>query len=99
MENHGLLSLAVCESAVMQATEKIISQAKKIEVHILETDAGEVDFDNETFRIRDSDKTLSFGKVTLKTYIPYQILIDKIELVLEKTAFDYLVNFIHPCNV
>ena len=96
MGTYGSRSLAVCGSAVVRATEKIIAKATKIAAHMLEAGAGDVDFNDGTFSVKGTNKSVSFGEVAFKAYIPHDYPIDMIEPGLEETAFYDPANFTYP---
>ena len=96
MGTYGSRSLAVCGSAMVRATEKIIAKAKKIAAHMLEASADDVDFTDGQFTVKGTDKSVSFGEVALKAYIPHGYPIEDIEPGLEETAFYDPANFTYP---
>ncbi|MGB7269343.1 MAG: xanthine dehydrogenase family protein molybdopterin-binding subunit [Albidovulum sp.] len=96
MGTYGSRSLAVCGSAVYRATEKIITKATKIAAHMLETEESSVTFDDGQFAVVGTNKSVSFGEVALKAYIPHDFPIDMIEPGLEETAFYDPGNFTYP---
>ncbi len=96
MGTYGSRSLAVCGSAVVRATEKIIVKATKIAAHMLEADAADVEFKDGTFSVVGTNQSVSFGEVALKAYIPHQFPIEDIEPGLEETAFYDPANFTYP---
>ena len=96
MGTYGSRSLAVCGSAVVRATEKIINKAKKIAAHMLEVSEADVELVDGQFSVAGTDKSVSFGDVALKAYIPHQYPIEDIEPGLEETAFYDPANFTYP---
>ncbi|WP_400081944.1 xanthine dehydrogenase family protein molybdopterin-binding subunit [Yoonia sp. R78084] len=96
MGTYGSRSLAVCGSAMVRATEKIIAKAKKIAAHMLEASANDVDFAEGQFTVKGTDKSVSFGEVALKAYIPHNYPLEDIEPGLEETAFYDPANFTYP---
>lgn len=96
MGTYGSRSLAVCGSAVVRATEKIIAKATKIAAFMLEAEPGDVDFNDGTFSVKGTNKSVSFGEVAFKAYIPHDYPIDMIEPGLEETAFYDPANFTYP---
>jgi carbon-monoxide dehydrogenase large subunit len=96
MGTYGSRSLAVCGSAMVRATEKIIAKAKKIAAHMLEASAEDLDFEGGQFTVKGTDKAVSFGEVALKAYIPHDYPIEDIEPGLEETAFYDPANFTYP---
>ena len=98
MGTYGSRSLAVCGSAMVRATEKIIAKAKKIAAHMLEASADDVDFKDGQFTVKGTDKSVSFGEVALKAYIPHNFPHEDIEPGLEETAFYDPANFTYPAG-
>ncbi|MEO9864393.1 xanthine dehydrogenase family protein molybdopterin-binding subunit [Yoonia sp.] len=96
MGTYGSRSLAVCGSAVVRATEKIINKAKKIAAHMLEAAESDIDFADGEFSVAGTDKKVSFGEVALKAYIPHNFPLEDIEPGLEETAFYDPANFTYP---
>ena len=96
MGTYGSRSLAVCGSAVVKATEKIIVKAKKIAAHILEASDEDIELKDGTFTVAGTNKSVSFGDVALKAYIPHDFPLEEIEPGLEETAFYDPANFTFP---
>ncbi|WP_121062652.1 xanthine dehydrogenase family protein molybdopterin-binding subunit [Chachezhania antarctica] len=96
MGTYGSRSLAVCGSAVVRATEKVIDKAKKIAAFMMESPDGEVEFDDGVFSLKGTNKNVPWGDVVLKAYIPHDFPIEMIEPGLEETAFYDPVNFTYP---
>ncbi|WP_420858281.1 xanthine dehydrogenase family protein molybdopterin-binding subunit [Marivivens marinus] len=98
MGSYGSRSLAVCGSAVVRATEKVIAKAKKIAAHMLEASEADVEFAEGNFTVAGTDKSVSFGEVALKAYIPHNFPLDSVEPGLEETAFYDPGNFTYPAG-
>ncbi|WP_316013256.1 xanthine dehydrogenase family protein molybdopterin-binding subunit [Roseobacter sp. HKCCA0434] len=96
MGTYGSRSLAVCGSAVVRATEKVIAKAKKIAAHMMETSETDIEFADGNFSVAGTDKSVSFGEVALKAYIPHEFPLEEIEPGLEETAFYDPANFTYP---
>ncbi len=96
MGSYGSRSLAVCGSAVVRATEKIIAKARKIAAHMLEAAEGDVTFEDGNFTVAGTDKSVSFGEVAFKAYVPHNFPLEDIEPGLEETAFYDPANFTYP---
>lgn len=98
MGTYGSRSLAVCGSAVVRATEKIINKAKKIAAHMLEASEADIELVDGQFTVSGTDKSVGFGDVALKAYIPHEFPIEDIEPGLEETAFYDPANFTYPAG-
>jgi len=96
MGTYGSRSLAVCGSAVVRATEKVIDKARKIAAHMLEASDADIEFKDGQFSVAGTDKSVGFGEVALKAYIPHNFPIEDIEPGLEETAFYDPANFTYP---
>ncbi len=96
MGTYGSRSLAVCGSAVYRATEKIITKATLIAAHMMHEAPDKVDFEDGIFSVAGTNKTVGFGDVALKAYIPHEFPIEEIEPGLEETAFYDPANFTYP---
>ena len=96
MGSYGSRSLAVCGSAVVRATEKIIAKARKIAAHMLEAAEGDVTFEDGNFTVAGTDKSVAFGEVAFKAYVPHNFPLEDIEPGLEETAFYDPANFTYP---
>ncbi len=96
MGTYGSRSLAVCGSAVVKATEKVITKAKLIAAHMLEAPGEEVEFEDGIFSIKGTNKTVPWGDVALKAYIPHDFPLENLEPGLEETAFYDPANFTYP---
>ena len=96
MGTYGSRSLAVCGSAVVRATEKIILKATKIAAHMLEAEASDITFEDGEFSVAGTNRKVSFGEVALKAYIPHEYPIENLEPGLEETAFYDPANFTYP---
>jgi carbon-monoxide dehydrogenase large subunit len=80
----------------VRATEKIINKAKKIAAHMLEASEGDIAFNDGAFSVAGTDKSVSFGEVAFKAYVPHEFPLEDIEPGLEETAFYDPANFTYP---
>ncbi|MFT5614598.1 MAG: carbon-monoxide dehydrogenase large subunit [Granulosicoccus sp.] len=96
MGTYGSRSLAVCGSAMVRATEKIIAKAKKIAAHLMEASDVDVELKDGVFSVAGTDKSVAWGEVTLAAYVPHNYPLDEIEPGLEETAFYDPSNFTYP---
>ncbi|MGG7645670.1 xanthine dehydrogenase family protein molybdopterin-binding subunit [Rhodovulum sp. YNF3179] len=98
MGTYGSRSLAVCGSAVVRATEKVINKGKKIAAHMLEASEADIEFADGQFSVAGTDKSVGFGEVALKAYIPHDFPLEDLEPGLEETAFYDPANFTYPAG-
>ena len=96
MGTYGSRSLAVCGSAVVKATDKVVAKAKKIAAHLLEAGEGDIEFSDGQFSVAGTDKSIAWGDVTLAAYVPHNYPLEEIEPGLEETAFYDPANFTYP---
>ena len=96
MGTYGSRSIAVCGSAMVRATEKIINKAKKIASHLLEASEADIELKNGQFSVKGTDKSCAWGDVTLAAYVPHNYPLEDIEPGLEETAFYDPANFTYP---
>ncbi|HBS98777.1 MAG TPA: carbon monoxide dehydrogenase, partial [Citreicella sp.] len=96
MGTYGSRSLAVCGSAMVRATEKIINKAKKIAGHLLEAADTDIELKDGRFTVAGTDKSVAWGDVTLAAYVPHNYPLEEIEPGLEETAFYDPSNFTYP---
>jgi len=98
MGTYGSRSLAVCGSAMVRATEKIINKAKKIAAHLMEASEGDIELKDGQFTVAGTDKSVAWGDVTLAAYVPHNYPLEELEPGLEETAFYDPSNFTYPAG-
>jgi carbon-monoxide dehydrogenase large subunit len=98
MGTYGSRSISVGGAAIMRALDKIETKAKKIAAHLMETGDGDIEFVNGEFRVKGTDKKVSFGQVALTAYVPHNYPLDKLEPGLNETAFYDPTNFTFPAG-
>ncbi|MTI09277.1 xanthine dehydrogenase family protein molybdopterin-binding subunit [Curvivirga aplysinae] len=101
MGTYGSRSLAVGGEAMMKALNKVVDKAKKIAAHVLEADAGDIEFADGKFAVTGTDKEMAFGDVALTAYVPHNFPHDELEPGLEEQAFYDPNNFTFPggCHI
>lgn len=98
MGTYGSRSISVGGAAIMKALDKIEAKAKKIAAHLMEAGEGDVEFAGGEFRIKGTDKKVTFGQVALTAYVPHNYPLDKLEPGLNETAFYDPTNFTFPAG-
>ncbi|HYE40079.1 MAG TPA: xanthine dehydrogenase family protein molybdopterin-binding subunit [Ramlibacter sp.] len=98
MGTYGSRSISVGGAAIMKALDKIETKAKKIAAHLMESGEGDVEFSDGEFRIKGTDKKVTFGQVALTAYVPHNYPLDKLEPGLNETAFYDPTNFTFPAG-
>jgi len=91
----GSRGLAVGGSAIIRASEKVREKAIKIAAHILEADAGDVEFSEGEYRVKGApSRSLKLAEIAKRAYSDR--LPDDIETGLEATDFFRPPQFIYP---
>jgi carbon-monoxide dehydrogenase large subunit len=85
-------------SAIVKALDKIIDKSKKIAAHIMEAAEGDIEFEDGTFKVAGTDKSMGFGEVALAAYVPHNYPLDVLEPGLEESAFYDPANFTFPAG-
>lgn len=98
MGTYGSRSISVGGAAIMKALDKIENKAKKIAAHLMEAGEGDVEFSGGEFKIKGTDKKVTFGQVALTAYVPHNYPLDKLEPGLNETAFYDPTNFTFPAG-
>ncbi|TMV84755.1 xanthine dehydrogenase family protein molybdopterin-binding subunit [Thioclava sp. BHET1] len=96
MGTYGSRSLAVGGSAMVKATNKIISKAKKIAAHLMEAAEEDIELKEGKFSVAGTDKSVAWGEVCLAAYVPHNYPLETLEPGLEETAFYDPSNFTYP---
>ncbi len=91
-------SITVVGSALSIAAERIIDKGKQLAAHVLECAEADLDFADATYRVRGTDRALSFVKVADLAYSGADYP-DGFELGLEETAFFDPGDFNYPYAV
>ena len=94
---YGSRSLAVGGSALIKSVEKIVAKGKRIAAHMLESQPPEIDFDEGVFRVRGTNRQLTFGEVAFAAYVPANFPED-LEPGLSEKAFYDPKNFTFPAG-
>ncbi len=98
MGTYGSRSIAVGGAAMVRATDKIITKAKRIAAHLLEASADDVEFADGNFTVAGTDKSVGWGDVCLSAYVPHNYPLEELEPGLEETAFYDPANFTFPAG-
>ncbi len=100
MGTYGSRSGAVGMSAITKAIDKVIAKATKVAAHLLEASEGDIEFENGSFSVKGTDKSLAFGEVSLAAYIAHNMP-EGVEPGLKEGAFYDPANFTFPsgCHI
>ena len=96
MGTYGSRSLAVGGSAIVKATNKIITKAKTIAAHILEAKIEDITFEDGKFSVAGTNRSIDWSGVTLAAYVPHNYPLETLEPGLEETSFYDPSNFTYP---
>ena len=91
-------SISAGGSAVLLGTGKIIAKGKKIAAHMLESEADDIEFIDGFFKLKDSDRILSFKEISRAAYVPGNYPMEQLEPGLEETTFFDPPNFTFPAG-
>jgi len=95
---YGSRSLVVGGSAIVKATDKVIAKSRKIAAHMLESTEENVDFEEGTFSVTDSNQSITFPEVAFSAYVPGNYPLDELEPGLSEKAFYDPENFTYPAG-
>jgi carbon-monoxide dehydrogenase large subunit len=83
---YGSRSLAVGGSALIGSTRKVVAKMKKIAAHMFDGAAADVELEGGLFKLRATNKTLSFAEVAGRAYAPANYP-DDLEPGLEEVTY------------
>ncbi len=95
MGTYGSRSLAVGGSAIVKSIEKVIEKGSKIAAHKLEAAEEDIEFAEGKWTVKGTDKSISFGDVSLTAYVPHDYPQD-LEPGLDFSSFYDPTNFTYP---
>lgn len=86
MDTYGSRSLVVGGMAVLQAAERVVEKAKQVAAHMLEADAGDLEFANGAFSVKGSPGTSkSIQEVAFEAFTSHD-LPDGVEPTLQASS-------------
>lgn len=83
---------------MLLGTGKIIAKGKKIAAHMFESEADDIEFIDGFFKLKDSDRILSFKEISRAAYVPGNYPMEQLEPGLEETTFFDPPNFTFPAG-
>jgi len=98
MGTYGSRSLAVGGSALVKAMDKIVDKGRKIAAHMLEAAETDIEYEDGTFRVAGTDKSLSMAEVAFSAYVPHNYPLEELEPGLDESAFYDPTNFTYPAG-
>ncbi len=99
MGTYGSRSGAVGMSAVFRALDKVIAKGTRVAAAVMEVPEDAVTFTDGVFHAKASNKSMTFGEVSLQAYVAHKFDTDKIEPGLKEGAFFDPKNFTFPSGV
>src|SRR5262249_9862450 len=99
MGTYGSRSAAVGGTAIWKAVDKVIAKATKVASRCMEVPESTVDFRDGVFSGRGTNKTMTFGDVSLQAYVAHKFDTAEIEPGLKETSFHDPSNFTFPSGV
>jgi len=95
LDTYGSRSLVVGGIAAVKAAQKVIEKARPIAAHLLEADAGDVEFADGRFSVRGTDKGMAIGEIALAVFTAHNMP-DGVEPTLDSEATFDPENFSFP---
>lgn len=95
MGTYGSRSLAVGGSAIVKSIEKVLEKGAKIAAHKLEAAVEDLDFAEGKWTVKGTDKSISFGDVSLTAYVPHDYP-ENLEPGMDFSSFYDPANFTYP---
>ena len=96
MGTYGSRSLAVCGSAIMKSVDKVKEKGARIAASQLECSPDDLEFANGSWTVKGTDKSVGFGDVALKAYVPHNPYPENEEPGLDFASFYDPANFVYP---
>ena len=95
LDTYGSRSLTVGGMAVVAAADKVIEKAKPIAAHLLEANAGDLEFAAGRFNVKGTDASIGIGDLALAVFAAHN-LPDGVEPTLDAEATFDPENFSFP---
>jgi carbon-monoxide dehydrogenase large subunit len=95
LDSYGSRSLVVGGIAVVKAADKVIEKARPIAAHLLEVDAGDLEWAAGRFSVRGTDKGMSMAELAFAAFSAHD-LPDGVEPSLDSDATFDPENFSFP---
>ncbi len=95
LDSYGSRSLVVGGIAVVKAADKVIEKARPIAAHLLEADAGDLEWSSGKFTVRGTDKGVTMAELAFAAFAAHN-LPDGVEPSLDSDATFDPDNFSFP---
>ena len=92
----GSRSIAIGGGALVLSLDKVIAKGVKIAAHILESQPPDIEFIDGYFKVKDSDRILSFKEIAHTAYLPGNYPLEELEPGLEETSYFDPEGFCFP---
>lgn len=94
-------STVLAGPAITIAADKVIAKGRRIAAHLMEAAVEDVAFDEGSYRIVGTDRSVTWGEVALAAYVPHNFPHDELEPGLEERAFYHPEGGTYPsgCHV
>ena len=96
MGTYGSRSGPVGGAAIVKAADKIIEKGKKIAAHLMEASVADIEFEDGTFSVAGTDKSVTIGEIAFAAYVPHNYPLEELEPGLDETGFYDPLNFTFP---
>ena len=83
----GSRSISLGGGALSLSVDKVIAKGKKIAAHVLDATADEMEFIDGYFKVKNSDRLMSFKEVAHLAYLPGNYPLTELEPGLEETTY------------
>jgi len=84
----GSRSASVGGAAIVQAADRIVDKARRLAAHVLECAVEDLDYVDGTFRVRGTDRTVSFAEIADVAYHGARLPLDRsLSPGLDETVF------------
>lgn len=96
MGTYGSRSMAVGGGALALTADKVVEKGKRIAAHLMEAAAEDIVFEDATFKVAGTDKSVGWVQMTLAAHVPANYPLDQMEPCIEETTFYDPPNFTFP---
>ena len=94
----GSRSISLAGGALSIGLDKVVAKGKRIAAHVLEASADEIDFIDGYFKVRGSDRILSFADMVEIAYLPGNYPLEELEPGLEEMTYFDPPNYTFPAG-
>ncbi len=95
----GARSLVTGGMAIVVACEKVIAKSTKLAAHILECAEADIAYENATFTVTGTDRTITFAEIAEAAYLGGNYPTEGFELGLEESSFFDPIDMTTPTGL